>query len=74
VEIKVFAELFGVLFIETSPCSFNQLYDILVSTFICSLVKIVEDIELASRHKKTKENPVEAVHRCRSISFLKYAM
>jgi hypothetical protein len=74
VNIKVFVELFGVLITETSPCNFNQLYDILISTFVCGLVQRVSDKDLASRYTKTKENPVEVVHRCRSISFLKYAM
>jgi hypothetical protein len=74
VNIKVFVKLFGVLIIETSPCSFNQLYDILICTFICSLVQRVEEKDLASRHTKTKENQVEAAHIWRSISFLKYEM
>jgi hypothetical protein len=67
VSIKVFVEHSKVLITETSPCSFNQLYDILISSFICSLVQRVEDEDLASRHTKTKENPVEVVHRCREV-------
>jgi hypothetical protein len=67
VDIKVVVELFVVLSTETSPCSFNQLYNIFVSTFIYSLVQRVEDKDLASRHTKIEENPVEVVHRCRSI-------
>jgi hypothetical protein len=70
VNIKVFVELSRVLITDTSPYSFNQLYDILISTFIYSLVQRVEYKDLASRHTKTKENLVEVVHRCRSISFL----
>jgi hypothetical protein len=67
VNIKVFAELSGVLITKTSPCSFNQLYDIFISTFICGLLQRVEDKDLASRHTQTKENLVEVVHRCREV-------
>jgi hypothetical protein len=67
VNIKVSAELSRVLITKTIPCSFNQLYGILISTFICSLVQRVKDKDLASRHTKTKENLVEAVHRCREV-------
>jgi hypothetical protein len=74
VDKKVFVELSKVLFTEISPCKFNQLYDILVSSFIYSLIQRVEDKDLASHHTKTKENLVEVVHRCKDISFLKYAM
>jgi hypothetical protein len=39
VDIRFFVELSGVLITETSPFSFNQLYDILESTFSVVLYK-----------------------------------
>jgi hypothetical protein len=64
VNIKVFVELSRVLIIETSPCNFNQLYDILISTFVSSLVQRVEDKDLASHHTKLKRTqwklPIDA--------------
>jgi hypothetical protein len=54
VDINVVVELSGVLITETCPCKFYQLYNILVSTFICSLVQRVKDEDLASRIHKLK--------------------